>query len=563
MARITAGNRLYFYLLFKSAIGVGRQVALARVAEVLEADGIAPEDLGCADVLELLGELGDIVKVTTFKKGRVFATPLANAEYDALLERASSKGGKTPKKSFKRKANKDAVPTKPRHVEPAPEPEPVAAPEPELEHEPEAEPEPEPEPTPAAENAPQAEPEPAPEPEPEPVPGSEQEPGPTPEPASEIPDAPDLSGISFTITYDPGESWEAEPEPEPAPTAAPKPARPRLPRSIADDALIRDEQLGTLYQLLPLGADVLASLDEDWRVARAAGTVSTDAGLVTFPLRYTRPDGSPVTVTLRRISRTAGGKRWQVVQVDAGEHASGETMDMGLEGLSTGVSGAWAALAGEAATTENDPVRALARLVAPAPGTDMFAMLTTLAESEGWTRATLGEYLAVTCTRLRRENKVVTSEDGSAKELDTGLSTASGEPIYALLSAREGAVPWELTFTTNPRLAGEPPRPARYVTSLDDVLLDPTLPVTCDDPVLKAGVERAQVRARASYRTATPAYDVASDELRLLVPVGLDGETKVAALARRDDGYHVATTLTHADARTCARVVSADLPSWL
>ena len=64
MAKITAGNALYLYRLLGRELGVGKQTSMARVAEVLEADGIWPEDLGCADVRALCEALTDFAKVT-------------------------------------------------------------------------------------------------------------------------------------------------------------------------------------------------------------------------------------------------------------------------------------------------------------------------------------------------------------------------------------------------------------------------------------------------------------------------------------------------------------------
>ncbi|MBQ6410686.1 MAG: hypothetical protein IJI16_01915, partial [Atopobiaceae bacterium] len=76
MPRITEGNRLWFYQLFRDTIGHGRQASVAQVEEVLAAEDVDPEDVECTDVTQLLEALGDLVKLTVFKKGRVYATPL-------------------------------------------------------------------------------------------------------------------------------------------------------------------------------------------------------------------------------------------------------------------------------------------------------------------------------------------------------------------------------------------------------------------------------------------------------------------------------------------------------
>ena len=120
MARITPGNRLYLYALFKREIGVGRQT--------------------------MLSALDDIVRVTVFKKGRVYVTLIPRPDFDEILEAPVEKPQpqqqqqkKAPgKKSWKqKKANKVPQPTKPRPhnrpVEPEPEPEPIEVLEPVVE----------------------------------------------------------------------------------------------------------------------------------------------------------------------------------------------------------------------------------------------------------------------------------------------------------------------------------------------------------------------------------------------------------------------------------------------
>ena len=50
MAKLTEGNALYLYRLLRDELGAGRQTPVARVEEVLAADGIAPADGGYSDV---------------------------------------------------------------------------------------------------------------------------------------------------------------------------------------------------------------------------------------------------------------------------------------------------------------------------------------------------------------------------------------------------------------------------------------------------------------------------------------------------------------------------------
>lgn len=362
MAKITAGNALYLYRLLGRELGVGKQTSMARVAEVLEADGIWPEDLGCADVRALCEALTDFAKVTAFKKGQVFVTVMRNEELDRMLERAgeptaAEKAASKGKPWKHRKGTKAVKPQKPRHVEkPAtaemePEPEPPAdvevAVEKIVEAEAASEPAAEPVAVPEPESVAVPEPEPAAMPDPEPAPESEPEPEPEPksEPVDPKPAMPEPS-IKLTITFDPDPEPEPVPEPEAVveAIAAPAPARPErahadLPQDFYADVRCPDEQLSTLYQLLPADVDPMATLEEDFRLARSTHALEGTRSNVTFPLRYQRSDGSPVTVTLRRTARAQAGKHWTLAEVtgDAPE-------TVGLEGLSRRVEGSLARL---------------------------------------------------------------------------------------------------------------------------------------------------------------------------------------------------------------------------
>ena len=277
MAKITAGTALYLYRLLGRELGMGKQTSMARAAEVLEADGIWPEDLGCADVRALCEALTDFTKVTAFKKGQVFVTVMRNEELDRMLERAgeptaAEKAASKGKPWKHRKGAKAVKPQKPRHVEKPATVEPVV--EPVVESAPDLALKPMPETVtePVAEEEPQAEAavektteaevtsepatkvevasEPAAEPEPEPAPAA-------PEPSSKL-----------TITFDPDPEPEPAPATEPAPvsaavpTPAPAPAPARSERAHADlpqdfyaDVRCPDEQLSTLDQLLPADVD--------------------------------------------------------------------------------------------------------------------------------------------------------------------------------------------------------------------------------------------------------------------------------------------------------------------
>lgn len=561
MAKITAGNALYLYRLLGRELGVGKQTSMARVAEVLEADGIWPEDLGCADVRALCEALTDFAKVTAFKKGQVFVTVMRSEELDRMLERAgeptaAEKAASKGKPWKHRKGAKAVKPQKPRHVE-KPAPEPVA--EPAAEEEPQAEA--------AVEKTAEAEvtsepatkvevaSEPAAEPEPEPEPAPQAEPEPEPAPAAPEP------SIKLTITFDPDPEPEPVPatEPEPVSTAAPTPApapapaRPErahadLPQDFYADVRCPDEQLSTLYQLLPADVDPMATLEEDFRLARSTHALEGTRSNVTFPLRYQRSDGSPVTVTLRRTARAQAGKHWTLTEVtgDAPE-------TVGLEGLSRRVEGAWRAFASdEDAAAATSPEDELARYAVLGSWDRLLADLAGAAEAENWGTDlhVLKDFLAMTFHRERLQGRLAVTDDGSSAAFDTGLLSPEGEPICAVLEPRDGDIAWELAcFSTNACARAASYGEAPSVQTVIDALLAAN---TMD-------LRRLAQRLARNPRTMTLAYDAVANEVRVLLP----GKSDALVVDLSGNAAQVTGHVSLEDAYSCARVVSSDQPGWL
>lgn len=578
MAKITAGNALYLYRLLGRELGVGKQTSMARVAEVLEADGIWPEDLGCADVRALCEALTDFAKVTAFKKGQVFVTVMRNEELDRMLERAgeptaAEKAASKGKPWKHRKGAKAAKPQKPRHVEKPAAVEPEPAPEPVVE--PAAEPEPAPVAEPVADEEPQAEAavektaeaevtsepatkvevasEPAAEPEPKPAPQAE----PEPEPA---PVAPEPS-IKLTITFDPDPEPEpvpaTEPEPVsaavPTPAPAPAPARPErahadLPQDFYADVRCPDEQLSTLYQLLPADVDPMATLEEDFRLARSTHALEGTRSNVTFPLRYQRADGSPVTVTLRRTARAQAGKHWTLAEVtgDAPE-------TVGLEGLSRRVEGAWRAFASdEDAAAATSPEDELARYAVLGSWDRLLADLAGAAEAENWGTDlhVLKDFLTMAFHRERLQGRLAVTDDGSSAAFDTGLLSPEGEPICAVLEPRDGDIAWELAcFSTNACARAASYGEAPSVQTVIDALLAAN----------SMDLRRLAQRLARNPRTMTLAYDAVADEVRVLLP----GKNDALVVDLSGNTAQVTGHVSLEDAYSCARVVSSDQPGWL
>ena len=560
MAKITAGNALYLYRLLGRELGMGKQTSMARAAEVLEADGIWPEDLGCADVRALCEALTDFTKVTAFKKGQVLVTVMRNEELDRMLERAgkptaAEKAASKGKPWKHRKGVKAVKPQKPRHVEKPATVEPVVEPAPDLAPEPVSEPVTEP----VAEEEPQAEAavektteaevtseaatkvevasEPAAEPEPEPAPAA-------PEPS-----------IKLTITFDP------DPEPEPAPVSAavptpapaPAPARPErahadLPQDFYADVRCPDEQLSTLYQLLPADVDPMATLEEDFRLARSTHALEGTRSNVTFPLRYQRADGSPVTVTLRRTARAQAGKHWTLAEVtgDAPE-------TVGLEGLSRRVEGAWRAFASdEDAAAATSPEDELARYAVLGSWDRLLADLAGAAEAENWGTDlhVLKDFLTMTFHRERLQGRLAVTDDGSSAAFDTGLLSPEGEPICAVLEPRDGDIAWELAcFSTNACARAASYGEAPSVQTVIDALLAAN----------SMDLRRLAQRLARNPRTMALAYDAVADEVRVLLP----GKSDALVVDLADNTAQITGHVSLEDAYSCARVVSSDQPGWL
>lgn len=557
MAKITAGNVLYLYRLLGRELGVGKQTSMTRVAEALETDGIWPEDLGCADVRALCEALTDFAKVTAFKKGQVFVTVMRNEELDRMLERAgeptaAEKAASKGKPWKHRKGAKAVKPQKPRHVEKPvvePEPEPVAEPVAEEEPQAEAAVEKTVEAETASEPATKVEvaPEPAAEPEPEPAPAA-------PEPS-----------IKLTITFDPDPEPDPEPEPVPAtepepvsaavptPAPAPAPARPErahadLPQDFYADVRCPDEQLSTLYQLLPADVDPMATLEEDFRLARSTHALEGTRSNVTFPLRYQRADGSPVTVTLRRTARAQTGKHWTLAEVtgDAPE-------TVGLEGLSRRVEGAWRAFASdEDAAAATSPEDELARYAVLGSWNRLLADLAGAAEAENWGTDlhVLKDFLTMAFHRERLQGRLAVTDDGSSAAFDTGLLSPEGEPICAVLEPRDGDIAWELAcFSTNACARAASYGEAPSVQTVIDALLAAN----------SMDLRRLAQRLARNPRTMTLAYDAVADEVRVLLP----GKSDALVVDLSGNAAQVTGHVSLEDAYSCARVVSSDQPGWL
>lgn len=507
---LTDANRLYLYKLLGEALGIGRQTFLPRALEALAAEGITPENLGHPDAQALFSTLSDFCQLTAFKGGRFYVTVTRREDWDQVLaateaprQGSAGKGGKPWKR--KKGALKPSRP-KTRQVEAKKEPEPEVGPE---------------QPKDTADvnalevgGAAEAQTEKA-----EPVAAETGEEA----RAEGQPAAPSDAGEADQ-TSEPAQAAKPEAQPEPsspapassgipsileqiaatsvAPVAAPKAVTSSphvdLPRSFSDDVSIKPALLGLLTSILPFDADLMAVLDEDWRVARATGTTAGSRNLVTFPLRYLQEDGSePVRVTIRRTARPGDARRWHLTLVD-GDDGTGQAHEAaGIEGLPEAEGGYWCDLSPRpaAGTERPDPIRDLAQLMEIGTWNQALGTLATATAPERWNYpgegvgkasryGILREYLSATLARVRAEDRLATSADTSLAAFDTGLMTPMDEELYAVLSPTGTDIPWHLDgFAT----AGAGELGSRLVASLSELPARATYLASVDDVALRDG----------------------------------------------------------------------------
>ena len=497
---MTPGNRLYLYQLLSTKIGIGRQVPLSQVEELLDKDGIDVMGLGYEGVRELMEELDDFMRLTIFKKGRVYATVTAHEAFDAMLARLNepvATGGKVVgggatatagkphgAKTWKhRKSDKDPKPAKPR-VRIRREARKKSDPDPEAVVE-------------AASGAigGDAE-EPAPSPGPEPGP----EPQVEPEPELEVDDrrAQDHISteghISISITYNPydyGEAYlddegpvpedvgakteqagtggadpvssatkdplRAEKDPSPAAPCGETATRQRyeLFQSFSHDVWCKDEPLSLLYQVLPYDVEPMSALEDDWRYARSTGTYEGAHSCIRFPLSF-QAFGSerPIVAQLHRSVKSHAGKVGALEAIDLGDVGDAALQEEArpLVGSDTRPN----------RTTQLE--RDLAKLFIIGSWESYLGELANLAAKERWgARGTpdlttsglaapggeippelsiLCEYLALTLHRVREEGQLLVSHGERLAAFNTGLLSTGAEAIFDVLLPNEGDIRW-------------------------------------------------------------------------------------------------------------------------
>jgi len=270
-------------------------------------------------------------------------------------------------------------------------------------------------------------------------------------------------------------------------------------------------QKSALNDLYGDSADVEALLQADWRAARKLGAVRLFQGSfssnVSFPVHVRRPDGEPVTVSIKENwdEKCDTGKPWYLSYVPD-VPACEETPRCSLEPTQSGRSSSFrmgdivgssilekieADLPKE--TAPRDELAQWARL----KWGEALPALADMAVPEPWEfdgdrpYEILRNYLSYTFHRLHLEGKIMESEEAGLAAFDTGLlHKANLEPIYACFWPAAEDQPRRFAGfcrvgvgTLGKRLATvfDPlPERASYLTCIEDLVYDTGKPPVVD-----------------------------------------------------------------------------------
>ena len=565
MAVIKQEHALYLYKLLKATIGVSKQTPLSTVESVLIEDDLAPQDFGFDDIRALMEACPDFIKITTFKKGYVYATLLTFDAFEVALvageKNVESQNNGKPWK--RRRGAKSIRALKPKHL--------VVEAEPETEELPTQEEPTEPEELPVAESseelsvaetAPIAEesadkapeedfqqesaddvtPEPAgtaddasPEPDETETPAPESK---TAEPTVPEPVVPEPT-ISLTVTYNPYDGSDEEKTLEAAPSVlqqamsatssassitasesqtstqvinqneTPAPT-PTYPANFEEDVHVNNELLGILYQMAPVDANVLKQLEEDFKLAVSSRALISKGGTFTFNTRYKKPQTDEVITATIRKSKRGALRPWTLLELSvSADELHDQTVDV-LRGLPKSAIASWEKLP---AAAKQLPVNPVDVVMSEAPVSDWSTLSTTYLSDAPSLQAAQACLSAAYVYRKNEQQLMHTDADFSL-------------PV-------PGAAP---------------------------LLFDPECGFDDDSPL----VQNALRAAKHGWRMAVELYNPSRHCVYLALPTS-DGEKPLALVfdASAEGPYHVVATLTVEEAYPLARIFSDGLPSWI
>ena len=564
MAVIKQEHTLYLYKLLKATIGVSKQTPLSTVEGVLIEDDLAPQDFGFDDIRALMEACPDFIKITAFKKGYVYATPLTFDTFEAALV-AGEKNVEVQSngKPWKRRRGAKSIRAlKPKHLVVEVEPEAEELPTQEEPTEPEelsvAESSEE---LPAAETAPIAEESAAEAPEedlqqesaddaaPEPAGTDDAAPEPvetetldpvlkTADPVVPEPTVPEPT-ISLTVTYNPYDGSDEEKTLEAAPSVlqqalnatssapsitasepqastqainqdeTPAPT-PTYPANFEEDVHVNNELLGILYQMAPVDANVLKQLEEDFKLAESSRALISKGGTFTFNTRYKKPQTDEVITATIRKSKRGALRPWTLLELSvSADELHDQTVDV-LRGLPKSAIASWEKLPTAAKQLPINPVDVVMN---EAPVSDWNALCTTHLSDAPSLQAAQACLSAAYVYRKNEQQLMRTDADFS-------LPVPAATPL----------------------------------------LFDPERGFNDNSPLVKNALRAA----KRGWRMAVELYNPSKHCVYLALPT-TDGEKPLALVfdTSAEGSYHVITTLTIEEAYPLARIFSDGLPAWI
>ena len=575
MAVIKQEHALYLYKLLKATIGVSKQTPLSTVEGVLIEDDLAPQDFGFDDIRALMEACPDFIKITAFKKGYVYATPLTFDTFEAALvageKNVESQNNGKPWK--RRRGAKSIRALKPKHL--------VVEVEPEAEELPTQEEPTEPEELSVAESSEEL-------PAAETAPIAEESAAKAPVVATPCAEAPeeDLQQESADdVTPEPaGTADDASPEPDETETPAPesKTAEPTVPEPVVPEPTI---SLTVTYNPYD-GSDEEKTLEAAPSVLQQALNATSSASSITASESQTstqviNQNEAPAPAPTYpadfeeelHVNNELLGILYQMAPVDA------NVLKQLEEDFKLAVSSR--ALISKGGTfTFNTRYKK--------PQTDEVITATIRKSKRGALRPWTLLELSVSASELQDQAVDVLrglpkSTIASWEKLPAAAKQLPINPVDVVMN--EAPVSdWNALSTTYlsdaPSLqAAQACLSAAYVYRKNELQLmhtdaDFSLPVSTHAPLLfdlERGfddnsplVQNALRAAKRGWRMAVELYNPSKHCVYLALPTS-DGEKPLALVfdTSAEGPYHVVTTLTIEEAYPLARIFSDGLPTWI
>ena len=222
--------------------------------------------------------------------------------------------------------------------------------------------------------------------------------------------------------------------------------------------------LGLLSRIIPFGSNLAQILNEDWRYARATGSINGTQTRATFPLRYVHEDGiTPVYLTIHRTRKLHQAAQWSLVLVDGKNANELDSQSVCFAGLPrTDVSSFEQLSPCACLDIPCSPERAFTTDCSVGSWDSFLSALAMLAAPERWSLdqqtqpyAILREYICATYLRLKQLDLIHVSADKTSMAFNTGLFTLGNEAIYAWFVSNDSTTPWKFSAFKTASMSSE------------------------------------------------------------------------------------------------------------